>query len=479
MSGLFRSLNIGSQSLYVSRQGIDTTSHNIANAQTEGYSRQRLDLQQRDPIAKHGVLLGSGVFVRSVDRIHDKFLQDQLNSANTDAGNSEARSDALARIEAIFSPELNSSIATELNKFFSSWQNLSKYPEELTVRTQVREQGKNLAEAFRRIDLDLRRQRKGINEYIEKSAEDVSHKLTTIAKLNDRIREMEVGGKNDSNDLRDQRDRLIQGLSEVVNINYYEDQDGMITIHGPSDVLFVDRGRAAKVEVQQNGQNEGLFDVIIVDSEDSTSRNVTDHIKGGKLAGLLHVRDTVARQLIDHNNNMVVSLVDQFNAIHKQGFGIEQFREVNGRGFFADVKDQDFAAQNMKIDISIANSTDAISTSSLMNSVGDNVIANKLARLQTQKIISNGDESQASTLNDYYADYIGILGMESLKVKQIQEADNIILADLKSRRESISGVSLDEEATNLIRWQTAFTASSKVITTIDEMLETVLSLKRS
>ena len=161
MTGLSHSLNIGSQSLYANQQGIDTTAHNIANAQTEGYSRQRLHLLQRDPVSKQGVLLGSGVYVGSIDRVHNKFVEKQVNIANASTENSRARFDALDRLGAIFSPELQNSVASQINQFFNAWQNLSKYPEELTVRTEVREQGKNLADAFRRTDQEIRRQRSG------------------------------------------------------------------------------------------------------------------------------------------------------------------------------------------------------------------------------------------------------------------------------------------------------------------------------
>ena len=474
MSGLFHSLNIGSQSLFANRQGIDSTAHNIANAQTPGYSRQRLKLTQRDPIEKGGLVIGNGVYAGSIDRFHDKFIEKQINLTNSDSGDSNARLDSLSRLGEIFSPELNNSISDELNQFFSSWQNLSKYPEELTVRTQVREQGQNVANAFRRVDLDLRRQRHGINDYIKMTSDEATQTLKNIAELNNRIRQSEVGVRNPSNDLRDQRDRLIRELSTLVDIHYYEDSDGMITIHGPSDFLLVDRGRSASFEVRQNGNNEGLFDVIVLDSERSSQRNITSHISGGRLKGLLSARDDVASNLIEKNNLMADRFVSLVNSAHSEGFGLAKFSKHSGRNFFEKPVDSKHVAQNIGLSLDVINSTDAISASSLGDSPGDNVVANKIAKLQ---FIKSFDQTDA-TFSEFYADYVGILGMETVRVKQVKEADDIIMADLKTRREAVSGVSLDEEATNLIRWQTAFTASSKVVTAVDEMLETVLGLKR-
>ena len=474
MTGLSHSLNIGSQSLYANQQGIDTTAHNISNAQTEGYSRQRLQLLQREPISKQGVLAGNGVYVGSIDRLHNKFIEKQVNIAKTSAENSKARFEALDRLGTIFSPELNHSVASRLNSFFSAWQNLAKYPEELTVRTEVREQGKSLANAFKRTDQEIRRQRAGLNDYVLKTTNEINHALETIAHLNSQIREMETGVRNQSNDLRDQRDRALLGLSGLVDISYYEDSDGMLTIHGPADTLLVDRGRASSLQVRKNSENDGLYDVIMVDSESSSTRNITRSLENGRLQALVNVRDGMARELLGHNNAMAVRLIERVNDIHRLGFGLEEFRESDKRNFFKAVRDPSMAAQEMEVDLTVLQSTDAVSASSLYGTPGDNVVANEVARVQQEKIFSNGN----ATLNEYFADYVGGLGMEAQQVKQVEEADQIILSDLNSRREAVSGVSLDEEATNLIRWQTAFTASSKVITTIDEMYETVLGLKR-
>ncbi|MCB9228058.1 MAG: flagellar hook-associated protein FlgK [Deltaproteobacteria bacterium] len=474
MTGLGHSLNIGSQSLYANQQGINTTAHNISNAQTEGYSRQRLKLLQRDPISKQGVLIGSGVYVGSIDRIHDKFIEKQINLATTSAENSKSRFEALELLGSIFSPELQNTVSSQLNHFFSAWQNLAKYPEEMTVRTEVREQGKNLADAFRRTDQEIRHQRSGLNDYILKTTDEINQTIDSIAHLNNQIREMETGVRNQSNDLRDQRERALLQLSSLVDINYYEDADGMLTIRGPADTLLVDRGRAATFEVRQNGENEGLYDIFILDSEGSSARNITRAVSGGRLEALVHVRDNIAKGLIDHNNNMASEVIRRVNEIHKPGFGLEEYQDSDQRNFFEDVRDHDLAAQEMSLALPVISSTDAISASSLHSTPGDNIIANRIAKIQGEPLFADGN----ATLNDYFANYVGILGMEAQKVKQIEEADKIILSDLQSRKEAISGVSLDEEATNLIRWQTAFTASSKIITTIDEMYETVLGLKR-
>ncbi len=471
---LFHSLGIGAEALFVNRQGLDTTAHNIANAQTEGYSRQRVDLYQREPLVRQGLIIGDGTYVGVISRAHDKHVEKQVNLAASDAGFSKTRNDALLDLESIYNTQTGASLAEELNQFFAAVSELSRNPEELSVRTAVKEQGENLAAAFRRIDSELRRFKEGINEKVKISSYETNQILTNISHLNSQIAEKEVGPRNKANDLRDQRDLLLNKLSERMAINYYEDKDGMLTIHGPADTLLVDRNKAASISLSKNLENQGLYDVVIRDFENSGSRNVTHLLKEGTLASLIDVRDRVGEGLMANNNEMASTLVNQFNAIHRDGFGLGDYSGKNGRNFFKTVGDIRFAAQNINLDDSIVNSTDSIATSSLANTPGDNIIVNRLRALDSTKIFGDGK----ATLTEYYADYVGILGMESLRTKNLMDSDDIILSDLRSRREAISGVSLDEEAANLIRWQTAFTASSKVITTVDEMLETVLNLKR-
>ena len=474
MAGLFRSLNIGSQSLYASRQGIDTTAHNISNAHTEGFSRQRAQLRQRDPVDNNGILIGEGAYIGTIERAHDKFIEKQINVSQSNSGDSDTRFDSLTRLGEIFSPELSNNLSDDISEFFNSWHELSRYPEELAVRTQVQERGFKLAEGFRRVDRELRSQRQGLNDFVDKTTKEINKIIGTIAHINQQIRESETGVRNPANDLRDNRDLLVSKLSNLVDINYYEDKDGMFSIRGPGEILLVDRSRSAKFEVVQNGAKEGMYDVIIADFEGSQRRDVTDFISGGRLNALIEVRDKVAGNLIQQNNHLAENLIRHVNEIHKDGFGLEKYRETNGRNFFEEIDDKNHVAQNIQVSLDIATSPDAISASNIANTPGDNITANRITKLQFTKIFSDTD----ATFNEYYADVVGALGMETVRMQQVKEADDVIVADLKSRRESVSGVSLDEEAANLIRWQTAFTASSKVITTVDELLETVLSLKR-
>jgi flagellar hook-associated protein 1 FlgK len=474
MPSLFHTLNVGSESLYATRQGVDTAGHNIANAQVEGYSRQRINLRQRDPLQIGSLLIGNGNYVGSISRLHDNFIEKQINRAGQDFGRASMKAEAMNQLQVIFSPELNASVADEVSNFFNAMQDLSNFPEDFTVRTGVAEAGKNVAAAFRRVDTDLKTARTGFNEQVADETAKLTDDLAEIANLNIRIQGMEAGEKQDANDLRDQRDRLLREVSNSIEINYYEDQHGMLMVRGPKEVTLVDGGHSSKIDVVANGDNGGLFDVVCTDWETHGTRNLTEKLGAGKLDALVEMRDEVVPDLLKSNNESAFTLASSVNAVHREGFGLKDFAEQRGRDFFNVDPNKANCAANIDLDDTILSSVDAIAGGLSPLAPGDNVNIIQMLKLKDERLFGDGQ----ATFNEHYANYVGALGLDVTRADHVKEATDVVMQDLTKRREAVSGVSLDEEATNLLKWQANFTASSKVITTVDEMLDTVLQLKR-
>lgn len=474
MTGIYHTLGIGAESLHTSRQGVDTAGHNIANAHTEGFSRQRLDVRQRIPSVSRGVVIGNGVFVKNITRAHDSFLEKEINQVNQKMGYTNTKFTELKKLEGIFSPELNASVADEVSKFFASLQDLSNFPEELIVRTNVKEAAINLIHSFKRIDDHLRTAQNGINSQIEGEAEEINVILEHIAKLNIAINNLEIGGEREANDLKDQQDRLLRQLTEKIEINYYRSDGNMVTVRGPKETLLVDRSQNAKMVLVPKDAKKHHFELAVQESPNSLLRTITKANTSGNLKALVEVRDEKIESLLANNNLMARTFADHVNAIHSRGYGVRDFSNTKGRDFFYVPDDIDFAAREMKLSDIIAETTDAISAASSPNAPGDNIIVNDLLRLQNMQIM----DGNRATFNEFYANYVGVFGLEIVKADHDKQAEQILIADLNSRREAISGVSLDEEAMRLLRWQANFTASSRVITTCDEMLETILGMKR-
>jgi flagellar hook-associated protein 1 FlgK len=473
-AGLFHTLNIGEHALHASRQGVDTASHNISNANVEGYSRQRVDVRSRTPLWMHGIVVGSGAYVKDITRSHNQFIEKQINRAHQLSGEANGRFEGLKTLETIFSPELASGVSDEITNFFNALQDLSLSPEDMSVRSAVRENARNLIGSFKRVDSEIRQRRLDLDDIVNQECSEINGRLKNIAGLNQQIQEMEVTPGAFANDLRDQRDLLLRELTEKVQINYYEDEFGNFCVRGPEDIILVDRNYVGQFTVSANEKNDGFADVVITDGEGGSKRNVTRMLDGGRLKGLIEVRDNVCKDIIDRNNDMAAKFTTRINEIHGKGYGIKNFDETTGRKFFKSVENLGTAARDLDISSDISDSLEAISVAGTPLAAGDNIVINEMLGLKSEKLMDGGN----SNLIEYYSNYVGNLGVEINRTTHLKEANDLVVNDLQTQREAVSGVSLDEEAVSLMKWQSNFTASSKVITTVDEMLDTVLSLKR-
>ncbi len=473
MSGLFRTLNIGSESLSTTRMGVDTAGHNIANAQVEGYSRQRVNLKAREPHQKGGVLLGAGAYAESIDRAHDQWNEKQLNRANQSAGASSAKLTALKSIEGLFSPDLQSGVDVEITNFFKSAQDLSNFPDDVTIRTSFRESARSLAQSFQRVDGGLERERLDLNQKIAFEVSSVDDSMQQVARLNGQIREQEVLPGSHANDLRDERDRLLRDMTRKIDISYYENQNGMVCVRGPGDSMLVDGVMATHMYVQPGGDKAGMNDVMIEGAEGGMDFNLSRHVGNGQISAMLEVRDKVIPGLASKNNQLATAMGGSINEVHSQGYGLNGFQESAGRNLFKVAVDPANAAAGMSLEDAVEASTDAISFASTPMASGDNVVGARILALKDHKILDG-----RSDFLQFYSDMVGGFGTEVVRAEHVNQAEEVLVKDLQNRREAVSGVSLDEEATNLMRWQANFAASSKLITTVDEMLDTVLSMKR-
>ncbi|MCX6124752.1 MAG: flagellar hook-associated protein FlgK, partial [Proteobacteria bacterium] len=389
-------------------------------------------------------------------------------------GESTGRYDGLKGFEPIFSPELAAGVNDEVTNFFNALGDLATNPEDMAIRTATREAGRNLGVAFQRVDRDLQQRRLDLNDVVKQTCADINGNLSGIAKLNQQIQETEAAPGAFANDLRDQRDLLMRQLTEKIQLNYYDDEYGNICVRGPDDMTLVDRNYVTELQAVPNEANDGLLDILAVDPSGVHKRNVTRKIEGGTLRGVIDVRDNVATGLLARNNEMAFQMSNAVNEVHRSGFGIKDFTETTGRNFFKPSNSKSTAARDFDISEEISVSIECISIASSPSAIGDNVVGNQLLNLKEAKLFDNGK----SGFIDYYGETVGGLGIEINRVQHVKEANDIVVADLHAQRESVSGVSIDEEAVNLMKWQSNFTASSKIIKTVDDMLETVLGLKR-
>lgn len=473
-STLHHIMTVGSDSLANSRVGVDVTGHNIANAHTPGYSRQRVTMTTKEP-AQYGIhVLGMGADVQSIERVHDKFLENQIRKETLNQNKSTALSDGLSRLENLFNPEMTSTIRDRMNTFFNSLRELSNFPEESSVRINVVESATAFAQTINTTHAGVASIQDDMTREIGGNLAILNQKLGEIANLNAAIKEMEHSRAAQVNDLEDKRDGLIRDVSELIDIQAYKDSNQQYVLRGPGGSLLIEGHHAASFRLDRDAE-KGMHPRIIMRHHlGDAETDVTDAVEKGRIAGQLLVRDQYGAQVRDGLNTLALGFASGFNAVHRQGFGLRDFENLNGRDFFEGAEGRGEAAANIEVSQTIRAAPDSIATGMAALTPGDNVIINDLVRMFYDPVFGDG----ASTVQDIYDGLVGKLGADTRQANEESTASEIVLSQLKSQRESTSGVSLDEEAANLLKYQHLFTASSRVITTVDEMFRTVLDLKR-
>lgn len=467
-------LNMGSESLQNSRVGVDVTGHNISNAQTPGYSRQMVNLETKWPIEYGYHVFGDGSRVQSIRRAHDKFIEGQLRREVQEQNRTETLSDGLKKLESFFNPDLTSTIRDRFTSFTNAIRELSNFPEEPSVRLNTIESGKALAQSFNSTHANIVQVQTDANEEIRQNIALINQKIAEVAKLNGQIREMGAGNLSDVNDLEDRRDKLIKEIGAVVDINAYKDSNDQITLRGPGECLLVEGGLASRFMLEDIYTPNSMPNVVVSEFKKERYFEMTKLIKTGKMGALLQIRDKYAQNLRNEVNELAKGFGDSFNAIHVKGYGVNDMRETNGRVFFEGLSGPGEPAQDIEVSLGVVYNPNAVAAAMSTTTPGDNVVANQLVKLFYEPIFSDG----TTTITGHYDKMISKVGIAALKTKEEATASQIIFERLKAQRESVSGVSLDDEAANLLKYQHLFTASSRVVTTADEMYKTVLDLKR-
>jgi len=457
-----------------SQKALQTTGHNIANKSTEGYSRQRVETLTNEPIGEGNLRIGMGARAGVVTRTNNSYLEKQIERETSQVGYMGSRADLLGRVEQVYNEQLNKGLNHSLGNFFNSFRELSNNPESLTTRTQVRESAEGLIRNFHDVKKQLSEIQSDADFRIATKVEEINQITKEIASLNEKIQSVELTGI-EANDERDRRDVLLKNLGEKINVRYAESKDGQLTITAGNTAVLVSgyshRDLFVASTPRADGKKEGSFDIFYKSMDSSTPVNVTRQMKGGEVGGLLQVRDETVNGLAASMDEMALVLADEVNQAHAQGY------DRNGRtgnAFFTFTSDIEGAASSIAIDEDLADDVSRIAAAASPNSPGDNRVANIVSGLQYRQVMNDGD----ATLDDFYNSVVGQIGIETQRATSSLESQKDIVGQLKNIRESISGVSLDEETTKMIEFQKAFDASARLIRTADEMMDTVLSLKR-
>jgi flagellar hook-associated protein 1 FlgK len=482
-------LNIGKSGLFTAKQSMSTTSHNIANANTEGFSRQEVRTKTGVTINEGDYNIGTGVDIQSIKRGHDELVEKKLNSALSSHKFNEERSTQLGHIEEIFNEVNSEGMNKVLNRFFNTFRELANRPEDETVRGLVRENAKIVVGDFHRIQGEIDNIRGGINKKVNLVVDDINGIGKNIAKLNVEIATLEVAG-GEASDLRDRRDMALRQLAEFFPVTAYYDEKSRFVVNAENLGTLVVGDQVQELSVGNRVPEGAAADQkpsMEIYFKSRPTEHVSNKFRSGVLGALLKSRNEDLRNVESQLDELAHGLANATNAVHSRGYSNRSVPvdestglpmpglangPVTGINFFKPPTAKNRAAEYLQLSDEIMADVNNIATGLEPNKPGDNRVAIAISKLQHEKVLGEGN----ATFEETYLKTVGNVGMQQAKAKIDTEQSDGILAQAKSIKERISGVSLDEETANMVRYQNAYEASAKVIKASDEMFKAVLGL---
>ncbi|MCX8064635.1 MAG: flagellar hook-associated protein FlgK [Candidatus Hydrogenedentes bacterium] len=321
MGTLFSALDIARSGMLVAQVQLDVTGHNIANANTEGYSRQRVDVTTQMPNYRPYGVVGRGPAVAGINRIRETFLDSIYRQQYSAFGRCENIATYFTRIEDIFQEPGENGFSSRLARFFDALQDFAGNVEQDSVRVSLVTEGVALANSLNELARQIYLIESDVNEEIRTNIEQINSLLKRIAEYNRNIRDSEISGKK-ANDLRDGRDLLLDQLSKIISISTRERDDGQVdVILGGVEIVGGTRYRALKAVVD-NSIDPSRPDFLSVVFEDNNEKAI---IPDGTLAGMLRVRDNYLREIKQQLDELTKAIVGAINSIHSQGRGLELY----------------------------------------------------------------------------------------------------------------------------------------------------------
>ena len=433
-NSIFGMMNSSTTGLMTSQAAINITGNNIANANTDGYTRQRVTVGNARPIYMNSVgYLGTGVQIKDIQRIRDQHLDVQVRNETSTLKEFEAKKEVMNEIETIFKEPSETGLNKMMTDMWNSWEELIKNADNSTMQTLVKENSKAVADQLNHFTTLLNKTVENINNRQDSQSEIAANIITKINDVNNLLANAyKTDPSKSPNELLDQRDALTKQLSEYMPIE-----------------VTVNANHTISVTTSVNGQNE---DVLALDKQGI--KDITPDLKTGSLKGLEDSKQ-YAGEYQTQLNEYTKALANSINKIHTDNGGVEIFT---------------FDPNNPAGTVTLNPNLDKIVAGT--SGDGDGSVALEILKLRDEKVTINGVDTK---FDQYYKDLIGDVGVKSQHAESMVEGQQTLIGYLEERYESISGVSIDEEVVNLVQFQKAYDANAKVISTLTEMLDTIIN----
>ena len=452
MSGLLDSLSIATTGLTAARTGLDVTGQNIANVNTPGYARRTLALAELPPTDLPGA--GSGVTVLQIQALRDLAIEGRIGHEQAGQSHDSALLGGLTEVEsAIGTP--GSSLDANISALFDAFSQLANDPTSASARDSLVRQGQTLAQGFNALSARIAELGRATDASLKDSVGQLNALTATVADLNGQIA---VGGAN-MQALIDQRSATISTISQLADVSVLQRADGAVDLSLPNGQALVVGANTYAIQTV-SGPPSGFSSLTLSDID------ITSQLKGGRLGGLLQLRDTALPGYQSGLDHLAYDIATQVNAVHSTGYDGTGTAAGN---FFAPPATVAGAAASLAVDPAVVANSQLVAASST-GALGDNGTAQALAGLRDTRVMSGGTQ----TASEAWSSLVYRVGSDVATASAANATRGSVVRQLQRLRDQTSGVSLDEEAANLMKFQRAYEASARFFTTVNTTLDALM-----
>lgn len=459
MPGSFSGINMLGNTLRFFQQGLDVTGHNISNLNTVGYSRQVIQYGANNSETYFGVTgtyqVGTGVGVQGVFRQRNLFLDRQFRDVNSDLGKFQTLSGSLSQIQGIFPEPNGEGISSAITKFFDGWSSLASNPNDPAAKLQLKLAAETLTSRVRTTYNELQTQKAGTESQISTQFDRIDQLSAAIVEVNKQIVAATAGG-HPPGDLMDKRDLMLEEMSGLISIQSHVNQDGSVRVYS---------GEMALVDGNSFRPIPRNYDVA---SGTISDGNRSYPVTSGSLAGIMQSIQTID-SLISRLDTLANEIKTQVNSIHRTGITADGSTNID---FFADSTPQTGAA-GFELSSAVKASDENI-VSGASGNAGDGSIALALSKMRDSKFAGIGNK----TFSGFYNELLSGVGRDHSAFKDALDTAGAVLTQINNQRQAESGVNLDEELTNMLRYQKSYQAAARALTVFNEVTEELVNLIR-
>ncbi|HTY60969.1 MAG TPA: flagellar hook-associated protein FlgK [Acidobacteriota bacterium] len=458
MTSILSGFDTVQQALAAQQFALSIAQRNVANVNDPNYTRQDVVFNPTGDGYDYG---GAGV---SISASRDRYLDYSISREMQSLGYNSVSSDALQQVDAIFGGSSSGSLQEALSNFFNSFSALSGAPEDLSLRQQVLSSANALAAEFHRVYSAIQQVQTSTDNSVKYTVDDINSITSQIADLNVKIQVAQQSHSETESTLRDNRQQLLENLSSLVDVSYFETESGAVTVTTRQGGLLVAGNENQTLTLTHSAA--GDFQRVQLNGTD-----ITDTLESGKLGGLIHLRDNVLAGYLNTLDDMAVTITDRVNEVHAQGTDLNGAAGGDLFTPFAQVIPGSNTGAARAMSVAITDPAQ-IAAAAAGGGAGDNTNAKLLAGISEEKLFSGSTQSAS----EYYGQLLYTIGTDEKSAEDGTQTQNDLVEQLKNQRASSSGVSLDEEAVNIIKYQKAYQASSRLANVLDTLSGDILNM---